>query len=140
MVGTAEILEQIRPLVEELNAEERLTLIRSIAQMAFVQERTLPVEASGDEGADFMSAEQEAWYAKPESERALYRGQYIAIYRGTVVDSDNDRTVLLRRVRAHYRGIPIPILSGDETAIPEYRIRSPQLIRSSLTKTTEHIQ
>ena len=130
MVRTAEILEQIRPLVKELNAEQRLTLIRSIAQMEIVRDTPLSVsEPLGDADADLMRAEQETWYAKPESERAPYRDQYVAIYHGAVVDHDHDRALLLRRVRAQYKGAPIPILSGDEDAIPEYVIRSPQLIR-----------
>jgi hypothetical protein len=69
-----------------------------------------------------MLAEQERWFAQPEAQRAAYRGQYIAIRHGEVIDQDVDQRTLVRRVRVQYGNAPIPILSGDEDRTPEYVI------------------
>lgn len=115
------ILEQIRPLVRELSAEERLTLIHSIAHIDYSSESTQPSAATVK---DPMLLEQEAWYATPQSEREQYLGQYVAIYQGHVIDADEDRIALVKRVRAHYPGAPIPILAAEEEKLPELVVHS----------------
>ncbi len=130
MSVAAEILEQIRPLVKGLKAEERLALIQSIAQMESAPSSpSVAVQSAEDEVLDAMLAEQEAWYAKPDQARVPYRGRYIALYHGDVIDHDEDRSLLLYRVRTKYKDAPIPIISGDEETMPEYVIRSPNLIQ-----------
>ena len=128
MSGVAAILEQIQPLVIKLSAEERLSLIHSIAQLEPVGHSLQTLSAINDDSQLQMLTEQEAWFAKPESQRAKYRGRYIAVRHGVVIDEDLDQRVLLRRVRAQFGGAPIPIISGDENAVPEYVVPSPQLI------------
>lgn len=82
----------------------------------------------GEDIEQQMLAEQERWFAQPESQRADYCGRYLAIRHGEVIDQDVDQRALVRRVRAQYCDAPIPILSGDEDAMPEYVIHSFQLM------------
>lgn len=127
MSGVAAILEQIQPLVIKLSAEERLSLIHSIAQLELVPHSSQTTSAINIDNQQQMVTEQEIWFAKPESQRARYRGRYIAVRHGVVIDEDLDQRVLLRRVRAQFGDAPIPVISGDENAIPEYVVTSPQL-------------
>ncbi|MCB0084398.1 MAG: hypothetical protein KDE47_25835 [Caldilineaceae bacterium] len=120
-VTATTILEQIRPLVQELSAEERLTLIRSIAYIDRPSEST---PSSATTVKDPMLVEQEAWYAMSQREREQYQGQYVAIYQGNVVDADEDRIALVKRVRTQYPGSPIPILAAEEEMLPEFVVHS----------------
>lgn len=128
MSGVTVILEQIQPLVTRLSAEERLTLIRSIAQIEPIAVRDSTSAETSDDIEQQMLAEQEKWFAKPEYQRAKYRGQYIAIRHGAVIDQDVDQRALLRRVRSQFGNAPIPIISGDDEATPEYIVHSFQLV------------
>lgn len=129
MSGAAAILEQIRPLVRQLSAEERLVLIRSITQIDTRSEPPPVITKQTDEDTQQqMLAEQEAWFAQPERERARYHGQYIAIRQGQVIDQDVERRTLLRRVRTQFGSAPIPIISGDDDTVLELVIHSPQQV------------
>lgn len=127
MSGVDAILEQIQPLVIKLSAEERLSLIHSIAQLEPLRHSSPTSSVFDDDRQLQMLAEQEAWFAKPESQRARYRGRYIAVRHGMVIDEDLDQRTLLRRVRDQFGNAPIPVISGDENAVPEYVVTSPQL-------------
>ncbi len=130
MSAVTTILDQIQPLVTKLSAEERLTLIRSIAQLDMSSEPTVISTATIDGDVEQqMLIEQEAWFRRPAEERILYRGCYIAIHHGTVIDQDTNRRTLLRRVRTRFRDAPIPVISGDDDSVPEYVVHSPQLMR-----------
>jgi len=125
MLAATAIFEQIRPLVRRLDAEERLALIRSIA---FIDEIPSPIEQTPDAESQQMLAEQEAWFAQPKHEREPYRGQFVAILDGKVIDHDLEQSSLLRRVRTRFGEMPIPILSGDWDATPEYIFHSPSFL------------
>jgi hypothetical protein len=68
-------------------------------------------------------AETKAWYSLASEERERYKGEFIAVYGGQVVDSDPDRLALCRRVRTRYGRQPILITEGGDFPIPEYRLR-----------------
>ncbi len=70
--------------------------------------------------------ETEAWYRLATEERRSYRGKFVAVYGGQVVDSDLDRLTLYLRIREHYGRQPILITEGGDQPIPVYRIRSPR--------------
>lgn len=117
MLAATAIFEQIRPLVRRLDAEERLALIRSIA---LIDETSSPAEETLGAESQQMLAEQEAWFARPKHEREPYRGQFVAILDGKVIDHDIEQNILLNRVRTRFGEMPIPILSGDWDTTPEY--------------------
>jgi hypothetical protein len=120
------IIEQVRALVADLPLEDRLSIIRSIATIEPAPEE-LDIEET--EELDAMLAEQEAWFAQPIEERKKYRGQFIAVHHGAVIDQDPDQSALLRRVRKHYQDEPIPIINGDWDETPELVIHSTHLVR-----------
>lgn len=134
-LSLGEVMEQlgIRPpppvpfsYIEEL--EDALDAAEAELELAKGEDTTVTLtEAESKEWLDEdieqqMLAEQERWFAQPEAQRAAYRGQYIAIRHGEVIDQDVDQRVLVRRVRVQYGNAPIPILSGDEDRTPEYVI------------------
>ena len=129
MSGAAAILEQIRPLVRQLSAEERLALIRSITQIDPIGDpRPVSKEQTDEDTQQQMLIEQEAWFAQPESERIRYRGRYIAIRQGQVIDQDAERRALLQRVRTRLGNTPIPIISGNDNMVLELIVHSPQRV------------
>ena len=129
MSGAATILEQIRPLVRQLSAEERLVLIRSITQIDPIGDpRPISREQADEDIQQQMLIEQEAWFAQPESERIRYRGRSIAIRQGQVIDQDVERRTLLRRVRARFGNAAIPVISGDDDTPLELVVHSPQRV------------
>jgi hypothetical protein len=114
------ILEQIRALIEPLNAQERLALIQAIAAIEAAPE-TATVSA--------LQAEEAAWYAQPPSERQKYRGEFVALKDQQVIDHDADQRALYLRVKAKYGRSPIPILYADWAAPPTYTVYNPRLER-----------
>ncbi len=71
-------------------------------------------------------AEIEAWYGLPVEERKRYEGQFVAVYKGQVVDSDSDRLTLYHRLRQQFGRQTILITEGGDYPIPVYRARSPR--------------
>jgi 3-dehydroquinate synthase class II len=109
---TTAILDKIRDLVSTLNAE--------------VAGETVP---SPTQRHSQLAAEQAAWYARPPSERARYRAEFVAVYDGQVVDHDADRRTLYLRVRERFGHKPVLIVDADWTEPPIYTVHSPRLER-----------
>ena len=118
------ILEKIRPLIEPLSAEERLTLIQAIATLVPVTE-----SAETSSRRQQLVEEQTKWYARPLIERRQYQGQYVALKDGEVIDQDQDQRSLVLRVKAQLGQAPVAILFADWEAPPTYTIHSPRLER-----------
>jgi hypothetical protein len=125
--NTQAIFEQVRALIAPLDAEERLALIQAIA--ATPPPTDTPLEATLKQQHAQLAKEQAAWYALSAEERAPYRGEYVAIYQGQVVDHDPDQRALYIRVHKRYGRVPIPILNADWEQPPTYVIRHPRLER-----------
>ncbi len=119
------ILEQIRPLVAPLNAHERRVLVQAIATLQPARTPVRPPLSRHQQ----LAQEQELWFARPLSERQLYRGQFVAVKNGQVIDQDQDQRTLYLRVKAKFGRSPIPILSADWPAPPTYAMHSPHLVR-----------
>jgi len=135
MQDTEAIFNEVRRLVTLLNVEERLDLIRDIVTAPFAPSPDAPQAAaaarltSAAERRAYMQAEQEKWYARPTAERNHYAGSYVALDSGSVVDHDKDRRALYLRVRQAYHSKPVPIIPAEQSAMREFVIRSPRLIR-----------
>lgn len=137
MQNTDAIFGEVRRLVGLLSAEERLALIRDIVTAPFTygnekranQEISHPSAISDDmdERRRVMQSEQEKWYNRPADERLKYAGAYVALSDGEVVDSDPEQRALHLRVREKFGRKPIPIIPAEQSATPEYVIRSPKL-------------
>jgi len=76
-----------------------------------------------------LVAETDAWYSLPVEERQRYKGKFVAVYHGQVVDSDTDRVALYLRLRERYGRQSILITEGGDQPIPVYRVRSPRRVR-----------
>ena len=86
-------LTTIRTLAARLNPAERLELIRTII------DTTSPKTAqandlTGDAWRTQLADEAAYWYARSAAERAPYTGQYVAVFKHTLVDHDLDRRAL----------------------------------------------
>lgn len=136
------IFEQIRPWVMHLSDTERLRLIRAIAgvnsegfslsttispQRAEPEIEESRADESLDETAQQLLIEQESWYHRPQTEKARYQNEFVALYGGEVVDHDTQRLVLLRRIRQKFGQAPVAILPAAQNAVPEYIIHHPQV-------------
>lgn len=71
-------------------------------------------------------AETTAWYRLPSNVRDQYRGQYVAVCHDEIVDSDEERLTLYRRVRERFGRRPVLIIEGGDQPMPVYRVRSPR--------------
>lgn len=135
MQNTEAIFSEVRRLVTLLDIEERLAPIRDIATAPLSSSPTekLNVDVQRLESAEKrradMRAEQEKWYACPAVERDQYRGSYAVLDEGKVVDHDIDQHALYLRIRQVYGSKPVPIIPAEQSAIPEFVIRSPRLDR-----------
>ena len=125
------IIEKMRPLIEPLTAEERLALIQAIAEMTTEPEKT--IEPTDSNRHQQIAAEQTAWFKLPLTERQQFRGEYVALKDGKVVDHDSDQRKLYLRIKSTFGRAPIAILNADLEASPQFMVHSPSLI----TKSTE---
>jgi len=133
----ATIVEQLRPLVQALNHEERVELIHSITLLAagrqgtkqlepdLLESELTPDESSVEDEEDAqLQAEQAAWFARPKVERQLYQGQYVAVYQRQVVDHDPERRALYLRVRKRFGLTSVLLVHADWDAVPKLTVHS----------------
>ena len=114
------VVEKVRELVAPFGVNERMEIIRTITQLEYVK-------ANGDGSAPKSTAnedpflvEQERWFSLPVTVRERFRGRFIAVQDGQVIDEDDDHQALIRRVHSHFPDGAIPILNGDWDETPVY--------------------
>ena len=120
----------LRNLPVELVRETKAAAARRGKSLtAFVSEalaRSLRVDDAPSSEPDVLASDI-AWYQRNRSKLLQrYRGEYVAIVDGAVVDHDRDFSALAERVfgRFGYRSIYMPRVQRDEAVV---RIRSPRL-------------
>ena len=127
---TSAILAEIRSLVSDLPIEDRLQLIREIATIAppLAQQ---PEFASQKEKysprQQQLMLEQHNWFARPRQERQQYAGQYVAVYEGQIVDSDQQQRQLYLRIRDRFGRKPVLLIQADLEQTPIYTVHTPQV-------------
>lgn len=77
--------------------------------------------------ADKLSNEVNAFRAMHGKLLAQYRGRYVALHEGQVVDSDADRRALYLRVRSRFGSTPVLIRQVNEIPEREFVVHSPHL-------------
>jgi hypothetical protein len=82
-------------------------------------------KALADYHEQHVARETEVWYAMPAEQRRKYVNQYVALFRGQIVDADVDQIELLRRIDHNYGNAPVMITEGGDQPMPTYVIRSP---------------
>lgn len=68
--------------------------------------------------------ESETWYSLASDVRNQYRGKYIAMYNGEIIDTDVAIIDLYKRIRSKYGDEPVLMVEGGDHPMPEYRITS----------------
>ncbi len=111
------ILEKIRPLIADLNAQERLALIQAIAEI----DDSAPAERSTSDRQRQIASEQAAWFALPQPQRQQYQGQYVAVKDSQVIDSDRNQRTLYLRIRDKFGREPVAILNAAWETAPSCR-------------------
>ena len=71
-----------------------------------------------------IKADTDAWYRMPAEIRQQYKGQFVAIYQGKIVDTDLDRMTLYFRIRERFGREPVVILEGGDQPMPVYYVHS----------------
>ena len=74
-----------------------------------------------------IHAEAQAFRSMHRELLSRYRGRYVAVHDGRVVDDDMDRRSLYLRVRARYGATPVLIREVTELPEREFHILSPRL-------------
>jgi len=81
---------------------------------------------------DKLSNEVDAFRAMHAELVAQYRGRYVALHEGQVVDSDADRRTLYLRIRSRFGSTPVLIRQVTEMPEREFVVHSPHLERGEL--------
>lgn len=71
-----------------------------------------------------IKADTDAWYRMPAEIRNQYKGQFVAIYHGKIIDNDLDRMTLYFRMRERFGREPVAIIEGGDQPMPVYYVRS----------------
>ena len=124
MATITPIIEKIRPLIEPLTAEEKLSLIEAIAK---IEPALAPDEKRASTYRQQILTEQTSWYARSRAERQQYQGEYVALKEQQVIDHDSDQRALYLRIKTEHGRDPVAILFADWETPPTYTIYSPRL-------------
>lgn len=76
-----------------------------------------------------IHAEAQAWRSLPVAVRGDYGDDFVAIHDRQVVDHDNDRLTLFRRLRARFGDVPILITPANAAPPREFHLISPRVER-----------
>jgi hypothetical protein len=81
-----------------------------------------------------VAREKTAYYAMHAQLWAQYPGQHVAIYKGKLVDYDQDGVALSRRIYAEYPNDFVLITQVEQRAERTLRFRSPRFITNELSE------
>ena len=95
------------------------------AVLAEVLDEALP---SGTVEDTAVTREMDAYIAMHSMLREKYPGQHIAIFRGELVDRDEDFSALYKRIDSQYPDDFVWLTKVREEAIPTLHFRSPRLL------------
>lgn len=102
-----------------------------LARMRAVEPSALAGEAIRSylraEARRAMAQEIEAFHRLHSSLLATIAGEYVAIYRGEVVDHDADQLALFQRVEARFGGLPVLIRQVRPEIEQTIMVRSPRI-------------
>ncbi|MCE7986095.1 MAG: hypothetical protein DYG89_33375 [Caldilinea sp. CFX5] len=126
---TVEKLEQ----VASTHGIDATALLLRLVDEYLASEPVDVTETSGatqDEQYRKIAQEQKVYEAQHQELLKVYRGQYIAMDQGRVVDHDVDGAALRRRIRAHYGSKAIFVTPVLEEPIQTIYVRSPRLVQN----------
>lgn len=88
-----------------------------------------PWKVKREEQEHQINEEQRRYEAQHPELLKQYAGQYIAMYKGEVVDNDSDDAELSRRIRARFGNAPVLITPVLKEPIQTFFVRSPRLFQ-----------
>jgi hypothetical protein len=132
-VSTCDIEHELIQVVRRLPAT-RAAEVLDFAQFLVSKD---PAPSNGGEQAlsewesqiQQISVEQRAYERQHLELLERYRGRYIAMRQGQVIDNDDDKIALSRRIRKQYGNQPVLIKLVQSDPMESYHIRSPKLAR-----------
>lgn len=65
--------------------------------------------------------EAKVWYALPTEIRNRYRGFFVAVYNGAIVDSDPNQRTLYLRTKERFGREPVLLVEGGDQPMPVYQ-------------------
>ena len=68
-----------------------------------------------------IRAEAKAWYALPTETRNQYRGFFVAVYNGEIVESDPNQRTLYLRAKERFGREPVLLVEGGDQPMPVYQ-------------------
>ena len=128
---TQDIEREIVYIVRNLPAQSAVE-VRDFAQFLAAREIARPridqlSLTDWDKQALAIDLEQRSFESQHNDLLELYRGSYIAMVHGQVVDVDSDRLALRRRIREQRGDAPVLITLVEDEPIQTFWIRSPRL-------------
>ena len=94
----------------------------------------VPVNGEEQELSDWdkqvqqVDQEQRAYERQHKELLAQYRGGYVAMRHGKVIDHDIDRLALRRRIRKQYGNVPVFFTLIEDEPVQTFWMRSPHLV------------
>ena len=94
----------------------------------------VPVNGEEQELSDWdkqvqqVDQEQRAYERQHKELLAQYRGRYVAMRHGKVIDHDIDRLALRRRIRKQYGNVPFFFTLVEDEPVQTFWMRSPHLV------------
>ena len=86
----------------------------------------LKQDANTSEQDARFAAERRAFWAMRAQLLKAYEGKYVAVLNGEVVDCDEDKQVLAKRLYRQFGYQPIYVQLVTTTSLPVYRLSSPR--------------
>jgi hypothetical protein len=99
-----------------------------MARPAAVTDNRGEAQSDWDRQAEQIDREQRIYERRHSELLAQYRGRYIAMRHGDVVDADSDMTDLSSRIRARFGNEPVLMKLVQSDPRQTYTIRSPKLV------------
>lgn len=121
---------------ELLQAVRQLPATRAAEVLDFAQflVTRYPVPANGDETksdwqeqVEKIDREQRIYERRHSELLAQYRGRFVAMLNGQVIDHDTDRLALRRRVRKHLGDTPVFFTLVEADPVQTIWVRTPQI-------------
>lgn len=121
---SGELAEKIYQLAS-IRQQNITALFETLVDQAWPdKDEPTDVQAESDEE---VTPEMQAYIALHPMLKEKYLGQYVAIYRGKLIDHDSDHEALYRRIDAQYPDEFVWISPVEEEAIPTLTFRSPRI-------------
>ncbi len=124
---SGDVAEKLQRLAQQ-RQQNIDALLESLLNQAWQQEQgTIDELAEPGEFGNAATPEMQAYIALHPMLKEKYLGQYVAIYRGKLIDHDPHHEALYKRIDAQYPDDFVWISLVEEEAIPTLAFRSPRI-------------